>query len=173
MKEHAGSIDAVPGKRLFLAIIVDYDLNRSICELIDNALDNWSNNGKPESLMIDINVDTAQQTIQIKDNSGGIDKENLKVVVSPGETSNDPSNEVIGIFGVGTKRAVVALAKDVKIISRYRNNHTYLVEFDDDWLNENNDCTNANCILKKQEIEKHIDKLFYDEFYEKENIERR
>lgn len=32
-------IDAVPSKRLFLSIIADYDLNRLICELIDNALE--------------------------------------------------------------------------------------------------------------------------------------
>ena len=38
MKKEVDTIDAVPSKRLFLSIIADYDLNRSICELIDNAL---------------------------------------------------------------------------------------------------------------------------------------
>ncbi len=141
MKELAGELDAVPGKRLFLAIIVDYDLNRSICELIDNALDNWINNGKSAALKVGIDIDTTQQTIQIKDNSGGIKKDDLKIVISPGETSNDPNSEIIGIFGVGTKRAVIALALDVKIKSRYTDKLTYLVEFDDDWLQENNDWT--------------------------------
>jgi len=41
MKKEIGIVDAVPSKRLFLSIIADYDLNRSICELIDNAIDIW------------------------------------------------------------------------------------------------------------------------------------
>ena len=55
-------------------------------------------------------------------------------IVGPGQTSNLPTDEVIGIFGVGTKRAVVALAQDVKITTRYGNEKTYQVEFDDSWL---------------------------------------
>ncbi len=36
MEIEAGQIKATPSKRLFLSIIADYDLNRSICELVDN-----------------------------------------------------------------------------------------------------------------------------------------
>jgi hypothetical protein len=139
MKELVGTIDASPGKRLFLSIIADYGLNKSVCELIDNALDNWFNNDKSHSLKVTLNVDLTQQTIEIIDNSGGIEKENLKNVISPGETGNNPESEVIGIFGVGTKRAVIALAQDVKIRSRYKNRETFMIEFDDSWLKENND----------------------------------
>jgi hypothetical protein len=39
MKNQVGTVDAIPSKRVFLSIIADYDLNRSVCELIDNALD--------------------------------------------------------------------------------------------------------------------------------------
>ena len=41
MKKEIDRLDATPSKRLFLSIIADYDLNRSICELIDNGLDVW------------------------------------------------------------------------------------------------------------------------------------
>ena len=127
-----------PGKRLFFAIIADYNLNRLICELIDNALDNWISYGKANLLQIIIEIDIEQQTLIIKDNSGGVKECDLKNLISPGETGNDPCSEIIGYFGVGTKRSVIALAKDVKIKSRHKKQGTFLVEFNDDWLLENN-----------------------------------
>lgn len=128
------TLDAVPSKRLFLSIIADYDLCRSICELIDNALDIWVKGGKNKPITIQIDIDTNQQTIRIKDSAGGVKKEEMRVIVGPGQTSNVGSDEVIGIFGVGTKRAVVALAQDIKITSN-ATEKTYQVEFDDAWLN--------------------------------------
>jgi len=134
MKKEVDRINAVPSKRLFLSIIADYDLNRSICELIDNALDIWVKNGKSEPIRVQVNLDKNQQTILISDNAGGVKKDDMRVIVGPGQTSNLPTDEVIGIFGVGTKRAVVALAQDIKITTRHGKDKTYRVEFDDSWL---------------------------------------
>lgn len=39
MKRETKILDGTPSKRSFWAIINDYDLQTSICELIDNALD--------------------------------------------------------------------------------------------------------------------------------------
>jgi hypothetical protein len=139
MKEQVDVVDATPSKRLYLSIIADYDLNKGICELIDNALDIWIKNQKANKLRIDIILDEIQQTISVKDNAGGITKEELSGVVGPGHTSNLEKDETIGIFGVGTKRAVVALAQDIKIKTRKQNGSTYQVEFDDDWLLNNED----------------------------------
>ncbi|MCK4527845.1 ATP-binding protein [candidate division WOR-3 bacterium] len=134
MKKEVGHIDAVPSKRLFLSIIADYDLNRSICELIDNVLDVGVKSERCDPIKIEINLEKNQQTIYVTDNASGIKKSDLRFIVGPGQTSNVPTEETIGIFGVGTKRAVVALAQDVKITTRYGKNKTYLVEFDDSWL---------------------------------------
>ena len=135
MKKEVDVLDAVPSKRLFLSIIADYDLNRSICELIDNSLfDIWVRNGRNKPITVDIEVDIDQQTICILDNAGGVKKDDMKMIVGPGQTSNLPTDEVIGIFGVGTKRAVVALAQDIKITTRHGREKTYQVEFDDTWL---------------------------------------
>lgn len=134
MKKEIDRIDAVPSKRLFLSIIADYDLNRSICELIDNALDIWINNGKKDTIEVSIYPEKNQQTICVSDNTGGIKKSELRFIVGPGQTSKLPTDKTIGIFGVGTKRAVVALAQDIKITTRYGNEATYRVEFDDSWL---------------------------------------
>ena len=134
MKKEVDHINAVPSKRIFLSIIADYDLNRSICELIDNVLDIWIKSGRRSSIKIDIELEKDQQTVCVIDNAGGVRKSELRFIVSPGQTTNIPTDETIGIFGVGTKRAVIALAQDIKITTRYRKNKTYLVEFDDSWL---------------------------------------
>lgn len=136
MKEPVEKISVVPSKRIFLSIIADYDLNRSICELIDNALDNCTKFGIIDKLIIEIKFNLEQQTITVNDNAGGIPKANLRFIVGPGQTGNAPTDKVIGIFGVGTKRAVVALAQDIKIRTRYNTDTTYMVEFDDSWLED-------------------------------------
>ncbi|MBC8501195.1 MAG: ATP-binding protein, partial [DPANN group archaeon] len=136
MKKEVGTIKAIPSKRLFLSIIADYDLNRSICELIDNSLDIWIREGKKKHLLIEIRINKDQQTIDIKDNAGGVKESELYLLVGPGQTSNLPTEDIIGIFGVGTKRAVVALAQDIKITSRYKKRKTYRLKFDEDWLQD-------------------------------------
>jgi len=134
MKKEIDILNAVPSKRIFSSIIADYDLSRSVCELIDNALDIWALNKKKAPLNITINLNKSQQIINVSDNAGGVQKSELRFIVGPGQTSNLPTDETIGIFGVGTKRAVVALAQEIKITTRYGSERTYRVEFDDDWL---------------------------------------
>ena len=139
MKKQVDTVDATPSKRLYLSIIADYDLNKGVCELIDNALDIWIKNNKSSKLRIDITLDATQQTILVKDNAGGVNREDLSNVVGPGHSSNFEKDETIGIFGVGTKRAVVALAQDIKIKTRYQDGNSHQVEFDDDWFKNSED----------------------------------
>jgi hypothetical protein len=134
MKKEIGTLNATPSKRLFLSIIADYDLNRSICELIDNGLDVWVRGGKAKDIAIKVILDKGQQTITVEDNAGGLPKDELRYIVGPGQTGTSPTEETIGIFGVGTKRAVVALAQDIKIRTRHSGEKTYQVDFDDQWL---------------------------------------
>lgn len=133
-EKETDTIDATPSKRLFLSIIADYDLNRSICELVDNALDVWVRGGKTKNIVIRIGLNKLQQTITVEDDAGGLAKSELRYVVGPGQTGTTPSNETIGIFGVGTKRAVVALAQDIAIKTRHGKQATHQVEFDEAWL---------------------------------------
>jgi hypothetical protein len=134
VKREVDTLDATPSKRLFLSIIADYNLNRAICELVDNAFDIWTYDGRSGLLNVKIKLDTEQQTIRIMDNAGGVRESDLNSLVAPGQTLKGPEEETIGIFGVGTKRAVVALAQDVKITTRYGGAKTFRVEIDDDWL---------------------------------------
>src|SRR5206468_2245855 len=136
MKKEIDTLDARPSKRLFLSIIADYDLNRSICELVDNGLDVWVRGGKAKHINIKITLNKGQQTITVEDDAGGLDKPDLRYVVGPGQTGTSPTDETIGIFGVGTKRAVVALAEDIKIKTRCLNGKTYEIDFDDASIKE-------------------------------------
>lgn len=136
MKRQIGILNAVPSKRLFLSIIADYDLNKSICELVDNAFDMWTRNGRSRAINIVVTLDRDENRIIVEDDAGGIARDNLSLVVGPGQSGSESTDDTIGIFGVGTKRAVVALAKDVRIITRVPGDDTFQVEFDEKWLNE-------------------------------------
>ena len=139
MKKQIEVLDATPSKRLFLSIIADYDLERSICELVDNGLDAWARMGRKKPIHIAMTLDTEQQSILVEDNAGGLRRDELRYVVAPGQTGNQPADPTIGIFGVGTKRAVVALAQQIKITTRFPREGTHRVEFDDDWLKDDDD----------------------------------
>jgi hypothetical protein len=134
VKTQIDTLDAMPSKRLFLSIIADYDLNRSVCELVDNGLDVWVRNSRKQNIAITLTLDKDQQTISVEDNAGGLAKDELRYIVGPGHTGSQPTDETIGIFGVGTKRAVVALAQDIRIRTRFRKEATYEIDLDDEWL---------------------------------------
>jgi len=129
-------ISTIPSKRIYLSIIADYHLHLALCELIDNAIDNWIYNGKKNSLFVDIDLDYEQQSITVKDNSGGIKEEDIPLIVGPGQSRSNINEEIIGVFGVGSKRAVVALSKSIKIYTRHNNLKTLLVEINEDWIEE-------------------------------------
>jgi hypothetical protein len=136
MKKKVDEIDGTPHKRFILSIVSDYDLNSSICELVDNSTDIWIKDGKASKLTIKINFNQDQKTISVHDNSGGVKENELNYLISPGASSNTVDKNTIGIFGVGTKRAVIALSQDIKITTRYKRQKTFRIEFDEVWLNE-------------------------------------
>ncbi|WID94889.1 ATP-binding protein [Bosea vestrisii] len=136
MKRQVGTLDAVPSKRLFLSIIADYDLNKAICELVDNGFDVWTRAGREGGINIKVRLDRELRTIEVEDDAGGLPRDELRFIVGPGQTGSSSTDETIGIFGVGTKRAVVALAQDVRIKTRHGSSETYQVEFDEEWLKD-------------------------------------
>jgi hypothetical protein len=50
----------------------------------------------------------------------GVKFEDLSVLLAPGGSKNDPKAAVIGIFGVGSKRASIALGEHVEVKTRFR-----------------------------------------------------
>lgn len=134
MKREAKMLDGTPNKRLFWSIIHDYDLHTSTCELVDNALDLYLRGKQTSPVSIRIDTDLERQVIRIEDTAGGVKESELELLVRPGGTTNSPDDEVIGYFGVGSKRAVVALGEDITIRSRHGSGKSFRIDIDNDWL---------------------------------------
>ena len=98
-------------------------------------IDLWNNYEIKYNLRINIKLDYEQQTLSIIDNAGGVDSDNLNLLVSPGRSSTELDSNSIRYFGVGSKRAVVAISHDVEIRTRKRGeNKTYKLKIDRDWI---------------------------------------
>lgn len=134
IKTEAAVIDGTPDKRLFWSIISDYDLRTGLCELVDNALDLWILDKKSRALVIDLVLDTERQLISVEDNAGGVTEEDLRLLIAPGGSRNSPAAEIIGVFGVGSKRASVALGQRVEIRTRHKRAGSFELDITEDWL---------------------------------------
>lgn len=128
------SIDATPQKRLFLSIIADYDLKTAICELVDNSLDHWLDRGRQAELHIDVSLNVDRQSIVVRDNAGGVSREELQLLVAPGASREKIQTGLIGNFGVGGKRAGIALGERVEIQTRNGLAESLEFEITDKWL---------------------------------------
>lgn len=128
------SIDATPQKRLFLSIIADYDLKTAICELIDNSLDHWLEGGQKSDLNIDVSMNIDRQSIVVRDNAGGVSRNELQLLVAPGASRERIQEGLIGNFGVGGKRAGIALGERVEIQTRCGIAESLEFEITDKWL---------------------------------------
>ena len=133
-KVERGTIDGTPEKRLFWSIISDYNIKTALCELIDNAIDLWALSKGKAPPKIELNLDVVKQAICVTDNAGGIKRQDLRLLLSPGGSKNDPNNEIIGIFGVGSKRAVVALGKRIEIRTRRKQQGTFQIDITKEWM---------------------------------------
>jgi hypothetical protein len=133
-KRPVQSVDGSPKKRLFWSIISDYNLKTALCELIDNALDQWLLDKKAPPLTIELDLDVERKVISVKDNAGGVRLNDLHVLIAPGGSRNDPLAELIGVFGVGGKRAAIALAENIEIRTRHENGRTHELDITRAWI---------------------------------------
>jgi len=128
------TVDGTPEKRLFLSIISDYDLKTGLCELVDNALDLWMSGDRARKLKVALDLNVDRQLITVSDNAGGVPESQVRLLMAPGASRNDPDAEVIGIFGVGGKRAGVALGEHVQIRTRHAKEKSLLIEITKEWI---------------------------------------
>lgn len=70
----------------------------------------------------------------MRDNAGGVSKDQIELLISPGASRDDVEHLFIGNFGVGGKRAGVALGQRVEVSTRHQSNETYRFVLSDDWL---------------------------------------
>jgi hypothetical protein len=119
---------------VFWSIISDYDLRAGLCELVDNALDLWITNERKRPLTVKLTLDADRQLISVADNAGGVSEADLKLLISPGGSSNSPHAPIIGVFGVGSKRASVALGEQVELRTRFEDQGTFQIDITREWL---------------------------------------
>jgi hypothetical protein len=84
MKRTAGNIDATPSKNIYSPIIADYSLGLGICELVDNAIDQWARDGRAGNLIVSVAIELGLQPIAVEGNGGGVKNDQLSVMVTPG-----------------------------------------------------------------------------------------
>ncbi len=128
------TINGTPKKRLFLSIINDYDLKTGLCELVDNAIDHWLGNGNKPGFTVTITLDAERQFIQVSDNAGGVAEEDAELLIAPGASGNPLDHTSIGIFGVGGKRAGVALGELVEIRTRRGSGTSIQIDLTKEWV---------------------------------------
>ena len=127
-------LNGTPEKRMFWSIISDYDLQTGLTELVDNALDIWIGTKNRKPLRIEVTLDSDRQMVALTDNAGGVQRENLRLLIAPGGSMNSPDGESIGIFGVGSKRAVVAIAEHVTIKTHRAGDGSFQIDINKEWL---------------------------------------
>ena len=122
---------ANPTKAFFVSMITrDINLEDSILDLIDNSVDNaWKNEGShPIGLGGDIDLSnyeisiyTSPERFSIKDNCGGMTLDNaVDYAFSFGRRASEQNEEFsIGVYGIGMKRAIFKLGKNIRIRSTY------------------------------------------------------
>jgi hypothetical protein len=133
-KTEIGPINGTPEKRMFWSIISDYNLRTGLCELVDNAVDLWKVRNQTRALKVEITLDVNRQLISVIDNAGGVKLDDLRLLLAPGGSRNDPDAELIGIFGVGSKRAGIALGEEVQIRTRFGNERSLEIDITKEWL---------------------------------------
>jgi len=133
-KSEVGPLDGTPDKRMFWSIISDYDLKTGICELIDNAIDLWRIGKERRSLKIEIDLDPDRQLVSVTDDAGGVKEEELRLLLAPGGSRNDPNAKLIGVFGVGGKRAGIAIGEQIRIRTRYNKLDSFEIDIGKEWL---------------------------------------
>ncbi|WP_193746503.1 ATP-binding protein [Ruegeria sp. ANG-R] len=109
-------------------------MSTSVCELIDNAIDHWTARKRRNPVQIDLFLNVDRQLITVRDNAGGVPRDDIQLLVSPGASRDEVGFNFIGNFGVGGKRAGVALGQRVEVSSRYETNETFRFVLSDEWL---------------------------------------
>lgn len=141
---------ANPTKAFFVRMITrDISLEDCILDLIDNSIDGaWQlEGGQRMSLDIDtdlshycVDIQIQENSFKIIDNCGGITlDEAVEYAFTFGRKDDDEHESYsIGVYGIGMKRAVFKIGKDIKIHSTYVDNnklHSFLVPINvDKWL---------------------------------------
>ncbi len=130
-------VNANPTKEFFISMLTrDIPLDRAILDLVDNSIDAAHEYGDLEER--EIRVHLAEDTFEIIDNCGGMDKEiAAKYAFRFGRDPNDDRNtpNSVGQFGVGMKRSLFKLGNNFLVESNHKSGSFKLEVDTNEWLN--------------------------------------
>lgn len=122
---------AAPTKAFFVEMLVkDVALDSAILDLLDNCIDGAKRlrgEGRYEGLSVDIRITEGE--FEIADNCGGIDLDtaiNYAFNFGTSPSFGRPDNS-LGVFGVGMKRAIFKMGRDINIRS-VSEAHTFTIK---------------------------------------------
>jgi hypothetical protein len=147
--------DLKPSKDAYQAVKSDVTPVSAFKELIDNSLDNWRrvlDGLDPVEIEIEYHDGgpEADDEIVIRDDTGGVEEEDLHILFALGQSNKGEIEGSIGAYGVGAKKAIVNLGNSATIVSRHLYADTgWGFSIDEDWLTDDSDWT--------------VDKVEYDD----------
>lgn len=133
-------VDARPEKRFFVEMLVrDIDLAPAIIDLLDNAIDGAKRlrgATAPSFEGLFVKLDISSDRFAIEDNCGGISRQHAHdYAFKFGRPSDQqPVDGEVGQFGVGMKRALFKIGRDILVGSRH-DGDAFAVPIEvNDWL---------------------------------------
>ncbi len=133
----------LPTKNTLTALKSDVNLESACLELCDNALDAWKRtNERQGGMTIDIEVEQTGEatTLTIRDNAGGVPREDAAMLFGLGQTAKDHISGSIGTYGVGAKKSLVNLGVPFQISSRASDAETgWSYRITEEWFEDDQD----------------------------------
>ena len=150
--------DASPRKRFFLEMFTrDIPLIDCILDLVDNSIDALvrkeeidvsesllsvkdKEDEKKNRQMGEVNIQLSPDSFVIEDNSGGITHQEAEEEIFRFGAPEAPRGQ-LGVYGVGLKRAIFKIGRQIKMVSRTEN-EGFSIDIDvDDWAKDDDDWT--------------------------------
>jgi len=146
-------IKANPAKRFFVEMLTrDIDLDDAILDLLDNSLDGLlriTEGDYSQYPNYEVNIELSEDQFKITDNCGGIPTDIAqKYAFRMGRPSGrDDDIPTIGMYGIGMKRSVFKMGKDIQVSSQNTEN-CFLVKIPESWLtdDENWELEMTDCV---------------------------
>lgn len=139
----AGIEHLTPTKNTLTALKSDVTLESAVKELVDNALDGWKRNSdRQDHLSVEIfTKDHGERTeMVIRDNSGGVPRDEAAMLFGLGRTAKSRVPGSIGTYGLGAKKALVNLGVPFTIASRHRDAGVgWQYSIDEAWFEDDED----------------------------------
>jgi len=145
---------ALPTKRFFIEMLTrDISLEDALLDLIDNCIDGYcrttglvlsssliTKNGDAKN-KFNVELELSEKKFVIKDNCGGIDYKDARENVFRFGRTESHTHSGLSVYGIGLKRAIFKIGKQIEIVSRTTKNGFKIVLNTDNWLDEkdNND----------------------------------